>query len=295
MEKQLRLQQHLTRLHRNNSLVKLVLAFKKNPPYNRQIMANKKTTTTATKKPASTTPARKAPARKATPTRSRVAASKEKETLSAPVETPVMAQSPKAAKPRQALQVKRSYIIIAAVVFVLLAALYLTRSWFIAATVNGQPISRLAVIKELEKSGGANALNTLVTKTLIAQEARKKHVSVSDAEVDKEIKNIEKRLSGQGQKLSDALTSANMSMSDLRDQVRYQKLLEKMVGPVTITDKEVNDYIEQNKASLPQGTDEATLKAQVKDSLSQQKLNDKIQPFVQNLQSQAHVSKWVSY
>jgi foldase protein PrsA len=260
-------------------------------------MANKKLVTTSTRKAVSTAPARKSPEKKAVPTRTRVAAARTKETMSEPVhETPVTTnETARTTKTRSALNVKRSYMVTAGVIFVLLALLYFTRSWFVAATVNGQPISRLAVIKELEKSGGANALNTLVTKTLIGQEARKKHVSVSNAEVDTEVKNIEKRLSGQGQKLTDALTSANMSMNDLRDQVRYQKLLEKMVGPVTVSDTEVADYMEKNKASLPQGTDASTLKAQIKESLRQQKLNDKIQPFVQNLQSQARVSKWVSY
>lgn len=258
-------------------------------------MANTKSSTSTTKRTVPATATRKAPAtRSTTPSRSRTA-SRTKETMSETVETPIMTESAKTPKNRRALQIKRSYIVIAGVVFVVLAALYLTRSWFVAATVNGQPISRLAVIKELEKSGGANALNTLVTKTLIAQEARKKHVTVSNADVDAEIKNIEKRLSTQGQKLTDALTSANMSMNDLKDQVRYQKLLEKMVGPVTISDAEVKDYMEKNKASLPEGTDPATLSTQIKESLRQQKLNDKIQPFVQKLQSEARVSKWVSY
>lgn len=257
-------------------------------------MANTKASSQATKKPVSATPAKKAPARKPSASRSRVTRADETVTKSV-VETSPREEVTRPVKSRPSMQVKRSYLITAAGIFIVLAALYLTRSWFVAATVNGQPISRVAVIRELEKSGGANALNTLVTKTLIAQEARKKHITVSNADVDAEIKTIEKRLSTQGQKLTDALTSANMSMNDLKDQVRYQKMLEKMVGNVTVTDKEVADYIEQNKASLPQGTDQSTLKTQVKESLRQQKLNDKIQPFVQNLQSQARVSKWVSY
>src|SRR5688572_16109970 len=51
-----------------------------------------------------------------------------------------------------------------------LVSLYFLRGVFVAATVNGKPISRLALVKELEKQNGKETLNSLVTKELIFQE-----------------------------------------------------------------------------------------------------------------------------
>ena len=49
-----------------------------------------------------------------------------------------------------------------------------SRGLFVVALVNGEPISRIEVIKALEKQGGKATLDSLVTKKLIAQEARSK-------------------------------------------------------------------------------------------------------------------------
>ena len=44
---------------------------------------------------------------------------------------------------------------------------------FVAAYVNGRLISRLSVVRELEKQGGKKTLDALIIKSLIAQEAKK--------------------------------------------------------------------------------------------------------------------------
>ena len=101
---------------------------------------------------------------------------------------------------------KRKFIntktaIIVAVIIILAALAYYYKSLFIAVTVNGSPITRLAVIEELEKVSGKQVLDSLITKKLINGEAIKKGVSVTSEEVDAEIKNIENQIKAQGQTL----------------------------------------------------------------------------------------------
>src|SRR3990167_8603459 len=79
-------------------------------------------------------------------------------------------------------------------IIVFLALILLARRQLLAATVNGEPIGRLAVIAELEKQGGKNTLDSLITETIILQQAKKKNVTVTDKEIDKQIKDIEKSL-----------------------------------------------------------------------------------------------------
>ncbi|MDP2628319.1 MAG: hypothetical protein Q8P15_00280, partial [Nanoarchaeota archaeon] len=76
---------------------------------------------------------------------------------------------------------------------------------FVAALVNGQPITRLSVIGELEKQGGQQTLASLVNQALIFQEAKRKNVEVSQKEIDEEAKKIEEVLKQQGQDLNTAL------------------------------------------------------------------------------------------
>jgi parvulin-like peptidyl-prolyl isomerase len=181
------------------------------------------------------------------------------------------------------------------VIIALLALAFFFRSLFIVAIVNGQPITRLAYINELEQTAGKQAMNSLVTKTLILQEAKKNNVTVSQKEVDDQIKTIQDNLAKQGQQLDSVLALQGMTQASLREQIYLQKLVEKMVGKnITVSDKEIADYIDKNKDSLPQNTSEADLKKQVHDQLYQQKLNDKVQTWIQGLQQKAKVSYLIS-
>ena len=71
------------------------------------------------------------------------------------------------------------YIIIAIsiAVVIFLASLQYSKGLLVAATVNGSPISRWAVIGNLEKQAGKQALDSLITEKLI--ESKLGEISVS--------------------------------------------------------------------------------------------------------------------
>lgn len=253
-------------------------------------MATKKNTRTTTKKTPTAT-------KKAAPRRS--TATHKKDTKKA---VPQPAAEERTIKPiseqreRNRVQMKRSYIIIALSVLVLLGLLYLLRSVFVAAMVNGQPITRLSVVRDLEKQSGKQALDTIITKTLITQEAKKEHVTVSQSEIDAEMKKIEDNVKQQGQTLDQVLASQGMDRSGLEDQIRVQKEIEKMLGKnITVTDKEVNDYIAKNKDALGSDPTSQSTKDSVKQQLTQQKLSDKFQTWIQDLKKKAHIDYFVKY
>lgn len=174
--------------------------------------------------------------------------------------------------------------------------LYYFRGLFIAATINGEPVSRIALIQELEKQGGKQALNTLVTKTLVMQEARKKNVTVSKDEINAEMKKIEDNLKSQGQNLDQVLQIQGMTRPGLEEQIKLQKMVEKMVGKeITVSAKEVDDYIEKNKATFPEGTDIERERPKVQEQLKQQKLSERIQTWLEKLQKDAKIDYLVTY
>lgn len=197
---------------------------------------------------------------------------------------------------KKAFKMRRSYVILAAVIVALGVLLYTGRGFFVAAVVNGQPISRWAIIKEAEKQSGKQALDTIVRNALIEQEARKLNIAVSDAEVGSEMKKVEGQLSAQGQKLDDVLVTQGMTRQDLVKILRLNILVKKIVGnDVKISDQEVNDYIEKNKDLFPQDQSDEQKKKAAVDRLKQQKLSEKTRAWLTDLQTKAKVIYFVQY
>lgn len=184
--------------------------------------------------------------------------------------------------------------LIIAWVFVLLLALYYFRGQFVVALVNGQPIFRSALVRELERQSGQQVLDTLILKTTIMQEAAKQKVSVTPAEVDEEIVKLEETFKNRGQDLESALAVQGMSKADLKEQMMLQKLVEKMVDQtVEVSDDEVKQYMEENKAFLPKDAKPDELKTEIKTQLEQQKKTAKVQEWVTKLKDEAKVEHWL--
>lgn len=195
------------------------------------------------------------------------------------------------------VKLKKSYVSIIVALLFLTGVAYYFKGFVVAAMVNGQPIYRITVLQELEKQGGKQILNTLVTRALILQEAKKQNITISDKEFNDEIKKIESNVSQRGQKLDQLLKTQGMTMAELKEQVRMQKTLEKIVGKdIKITDKEVEDYLKNLKDSgVTSDKSEDAQKKEAIDQLKQQKLNEKIQSWVQEAQKKAKIINFVQY
>lgn len=180
----------------------------------------------------------------------------------------------------------------AAVIFSLL---YLFKGVFIAAFVNGQPIGRLSVISELERRGGGEVLDTLITQTLIEQEAKRQNVSVTQSELEATIAEIEASFEGQGG-LDQILTSEGMTRDNLEKQIRLQKLVEKMLTDrVGVTDEEVAEYLEENSDLLPEDATDGELNELARNQLEQQKLSLEVQTWLADLRQNANINYFVNY
>lgn len=194
--------------------------------------------------------------------------------------------------------ITKKRIIIIAVIGIVAFLLYSFKGFFIAATVNGQVISRLSVIKELESQGGKRILENIVTQALIQQEAKKKNITVKEEDINKEISSTEAQLAEQGQNLEQWLSFQGMTKETFREQVRLQKIVEELLGKdIAVTDAEIADFTEKNKEVLTEraGSDSAKVTVVVKEQLKRQKLNEKVQPWLAELQKNAKVNYFVSY
>ena len=185
---------------------------------------------------------------------------------------------------------KRNLAILLAII-ILAGTLYYFKNQFIVAMVNGKPIFRLTLIRELEKQTGKGVLDSLITKTLILDEAKKQNVSISDGEINEEIKQIEENISKQGQELTALLDAQGMTRNDLLEQIKLQKTVEKIAGKdISISEQEVDDYIKTNKDLISKDTDIEKIKETIKGQLEQEKLNEKIQTWVESLRQNAKIT-----
>lgn len=185
----------------------------------------------------------------------------------------------------------KKLIIAILVVLILAMAGYLLKGELIVATVNGKPIFRHTLIAELEKTSGKQALDTLIARTLILQEAKRKNVSISDEEISQEIEKISQQVESQGQSLEQILAFQGLTRKDLEGQIRVQKIAEKLVGAsVEVSDEEAAEYFENNKSMFSEGTTFDQVKEEIKNQLKQEKINQEIQAWFDNLKKSAKIN-----
>lgn len=190
----------------------------------------------------------------------------------------------------------RKKLILIASILAAISLGYLGKGLFVAALVNGMPISRLTVVKELEKQGGSQTLDNLVVKSLIFQEARKKGVEVSQGEIDSELSRLEQIVKEQGMSLDEALSLQNQSKSDLIEQIKIQKTVEKILADkIVVTDEEVKDYFEKNTDLYDKGAKLEDVSGDIKNQLAQTKLSSAYQSWITDLKANASINYFVNF
>ncbi|MFB9329650.1 peptidylprolyl isomerase [Paenibacillus aurantiacus] len=117
------------------------------------------------------------------------------------------------------------------------------------ATVNGVKISKEQLYDAMIEQGGESTLNNLISDELLNQEAEKAGVTVTDADIEKEIANIKKNFPSD-EEFNAALTQNGLTLESFKKQVPPQVKLRKILEPKTgVTDEQVKQYYEDNKAS----------------------------------------------
>lgn len=192
---------------------------------------------------------------------------------------------------------KRRNIVILVLLMLFLALLFVVISRFtVAAYVNGSPISRLSVIKQLESQGGQEVLDNLVNKTLIEQAAGKLGIKVNSEDIEKEIASIEELVSQQGMTLEEALELQGQTKDDLYENIRVQLLIEAaLADKIAVSDEAVQEYFDENKDFLGEDVSFEEAKDQLKEQLIQQETSTAYQEWVTFLREEAEINYIIVY
>jgi hypothetical protein len=189
---------------------------------------------------------------------------------------------------------KKTLVIL--LVVAVLGLAYIYRGMFVAAIVNGMPISRWQILKRAEQAQGQQILDSIITEKLVKQKAEKEGITVSDEDLSQEIDQIKKSVEGQDQSFDQILAMQGMTLEDLKDRLRLNKMIEQLLaGEVEVTEEQVNQYIEDNKDFFPEDMSEEEKKQSAKDQLRQQQMNQKYQEWVKQLKDKARIRNFVNY
>lgn len=181
---------------------------------------------------------------------------------------------------------KNFYIILIVLGIALLAAY--KKSWFVAAMVNGSPITNLELQMRLNEQFRTQTLNQMINEKVILSEAAKHSAIASDTEVNKKIAEIETSVGG-AQAFNALLSQQGQTRESIKQQIRVQLSIEKLyANEATVSAEEVNQFIEQNKEQL-RATDSAGQQKEAEDALKNQKLSQIFSQKFQDLRGKAKI------
>lgn len=165
---------------------------------------------------------------------------------------------------------RSTYIVI--IILAILILIVLKRSWFVAASVNGAPITNLELQNALNQQHRGKVLTRLVTERIISDEARKQGVVVKNSDIDERYNSMAETFGG-ADVLQSMLAQDGQTVDIFKNQIKLQLMVEKMYEQeATVSAVEIQDFIAQNESQL-QSTESAQQVKEVESVLKQQKIS----------------------
>lgn len=135
-------------------------------------------------------------------------------------------------------------LIIASLALIDLGVQYINNDYSVAV-VNGNRITKNQWYERLAAAYGPSIASQLIDEEIITMEAKKADVSVTDEAVDTEVDLIIESIGGQ-ESFDSALVASNISLEELRDQIRIDLLATKLLAPnLEYTEEDVKKFFDQ--------------------------------------------------
>lgn len=116
----------------------------------------------------------------------------------------------------------------------------------VVAIVNGDPITKAQLYDAMYQQVGAQMVDDLITRRLIEQEAKRRGVTVSAADLDAEIDDLADLYGGR-ESLEAILNQSGSSVEALRQNLHVNLLVQRMLEPdIEITDEDVRNYFDEH-------------------------------------------------
>lgn len=184
------------------------------------------------------------------------------------------------------------YVFFAILVFGLIGLLIVNRGMFIAAVVNGKPIFKWNLNSVLVSRYGQQTLDGMITEKIIAEEAQKSNISVTQEEINQRGEDI---LQSFGSTLSvdEFLQLQGLSRSEFDNQLKLQLTVQKILTKdLQITDQDIEMYIASNSAMLI-ATEPAKLREEARNAIIDTHVSEEFQTWIQELRDKASVQTFL--
>jgi foldase protein PrsA len=120
----------------------------------------------------------------------------------------------------------------------------------VVATVNGEKITQTELYNQMVKSEGASVLDRMITAKLVAQEAKKNNVTVTDADINAELAKVKESVGGEEQ-YKQALAANNLTEEQLKESIKIQLQATKILGKdIKVEDADLKKYFDENLAQF---------------------------------------------
>jgi hypothetical protein len=197
---------------------------------------------------------------------------------------------PESQKSRNIFSLKNILLLL---VILALAGLWFGKKYFIAGTVNGQPISKWQLNAQLEKRFGSQVLDSIINERLILSAARQKSIFVTEDDINNKIKQVEEQIKGQ-MSLDEALKAQGLTKEDFKKQIEIQVSIDKMFDKeASVSTKDVDDYLSKNSSLTKSASDAAALKKEVEDMLKQQKVAELFNTWFTEIRKNAKIENFL--
>ena len=207
--------------------------------------------------------------------------------------TPVKEVSAKKKKFNPILLVKILLVIAVGVVVFLLVQK--NRGLFVAGMVNKSPISRMELNQKMVEKYGTQTLEEIISERLLNENLKKNKIVITDKEVADELANIKAQYGGEDQ-FKAAIAQYNMTEAQAVDSIKQSLGLKKLIEAtytITVSDADIQKYFTDNKASYTGKTLDASLSAEIKDTIYQQQIYTKSQEWYTQIRKDAKVSSFI--
>jgi hypothetical protein len=165
---------------------------------------------------------------------------------------------------------KKVYIVVLVIGLLILG--FYKKDWFVAATINGTPVTSLELFAKMNQQFRSQTINQIVNEKLILGEASKQHIVITTGDIDKKMKDLEEQVGGMDT-FDSLLSQQGQTRESLKEQLRLQLIIEKLYeSEATVSAQEVDQFIKTNSALLT-STDSAKQRVEAEDALRQQKIS----------------------
>ncbi|XQY91188.1 foldase protein PrsA [Metabacillus sp. HB246100] len=129
-------------------------------------------------------------------------------------------------------------------------SVFLSLNKDVVAKVGSESVTKDDLYAFFVSQNGEAALDSLITKSIIEQEAKKQEVKVSDEEVEAEVDELVLSYGGE-EMFNQTLATSGLTIEDVFEDMKLNLQIEKLVeSRIDVTEEELQTYFDENKESF---------------------------------------------